>query len=87
MCKNCFNTYCVERWRQKKLKAIKYKGGECTRCGYSEHPAALQFHHSNPDNKEYMWTKLRLKSWQKITKELDKCELLCANCHSIEHSS
>lgn len=86
-CKSCFNKYCVERWIEKKKLAIKYKGGSCIKCGFNKHYAALQFHHIDPSTKEYTWDKLKLKSWDKIVKELDKCELLCANCHSILHSS
>lgn len=76
----------IFRWRKIKIKAVEYKGGKCIVCGYSDNPAALQFHHTDPSNKETSWTKLRLRSWDKIMHELDKCILLCANCHSIEHS-
>jgi len=85
-CKSCFNRYCVDRWIQKKKDAINYKGGKCNRCGYDDHYAALQFHHMDPTTKDVMWNKLRLRSWDKIVVELDKCDLLCANCHSIEHA-
>jgi hypothetical protein len=86
-CKECHNAYCVSRWIKIKHEAIRYKGGSCLTCGYSEHYAALQFHHREPENKDVVWNKLRLRSWDKIVKELDKCDLLCANCHSIVHSS
>lgn len=76
----------IFRWRATKKKAIAYKGERCCRCGYDEHPAALQFHHLDPKEKDVSWTKLRLRSWEKIQKELDKCILLCSNCHAIEHS-
>ena len=61
-------------------------GGECSRCGYNEHYAALQFHHVNPEEKDVGWNKLRLRSWEKIDAELEKCEILCANCHAVEHA-
>lgn len=86
-CKSCFNSYCQERWTKRKLKAISYLGGCCRDCGYSSHHAALQFHHIDPTTKEFMWNKMRLLSWAKTVAELDKCELLCANCHAIRHSS
>ena len=76
----------IMRWRRIKEKAIEYKRGKCTICGYNAHPAALDFHHTNPQEKEVTWDKLRLRSWDKIIIELDKCVLLCANCHRIEHS-
>lgn len=76
----------IMRWRRIKLKAIAYKGGSCVSCGYNEHPAALQFHHKDPVQKDASWSKLRLRSWDKITYELDKCDLVCANCHFIIHS-
>lgn len=87
-CKDCFNKYCMNRWRERKIEAIQYKGGECIDCGFKhpEYPADIfEFHHLNPAEKEFVWAKMRLKSWDKITKELDKCVLLCANCHRIRH--
>jgi len=76
----------IFRWRKIKEKAISYKGGKCAHCGYCNHPAAFQFHHVDPKQKDVSWVKLRLRSWDKIIFELDKCVLLCANCHSIVHS-
>mgnify|MGYP001617393579 CR=1 FL=1 len=84
-CKICFNRYCIDRWIQKKLDAIKYKGGQCKNCGYSKFYGALEFHHREPNKKEFVWNKLRLKSWENITIELDKCDLLCSNCHKEIH--
>ena len=59
----------------------------CSRCGYREHPAALDFHHRDPRGKTATISKLA--SWergdpeQSITAEIEKCVLLCANCHRI----
>lgn len=74
------------RWRKIKQKAIDYKGGKCIVCGYNGHIAALQFHHADPSTKETVWNTLRGRPWDKIVLELDKCELLCANCHAITHA-
>ena len=76
----------IFRWRKIKQKAIEYKGGCCSHCGFNTHPAALQFHHINPEEKDVSWNKLRLRSWHKIVIELDNCLLLCANCHVILHA-
>ena len=76
----------VQRWIRIKKKAIAYKGGCCSRCGYDNYYGSLQFHHRNPNEKDVNWTKLRLRSWEKITLELDKCDLLCANCHGEVHN-
>lgn len=55
-------------------------------CGYAKNYAALDFHHAEPKSKEYDWNKLRLRSWHSIETELDKCILLCSNCHHEHHS-
>lgn len=87
ICKKCRKEYATSRRIDLKVKAIKYKGGKCIRCGYSNitFPAVFDFHHLNPAEKDFSISSTS-KSWTKITTELDKCILLCANCHRIEHS-
>lgn len=87
-CKGCFNKYCTERWVSKKIKAIIYKGSKCQDCEicYPNEPyVVFDFHHLNPNDKDVDWSKLRLKSEESIKKELDKCVLLCSNCHRKRH--
>lgn len=82
-CKSCFNEYCKDRWTQRKLDAIERMGGACNHCGFNGHHSALHFHHVH--GKDMEWNKMRLVSLQRMNAELDKCILLCANCHAIEH--
>lgn len=84
-CKKCFSRYCAERWTKRKHQAIEYKGGSCELCGYNKYHGALEFHHLDPSEKDVEWTRLRLRNWEKIKIELNKCILLCANCHREEH--
>ena len=69
--------------RRKKLKemSLEYKGGKCCICGYNTCKSALEFHHTE-DNKEFgISAKGFTRSWEKLKAELDKCILVCANCH------
>lgn len=45
----------------------------------------FDFHHLNPSEKDVDWSKLRLKSDESIKNELNKCVLLCSNCHRKRH--
>jgi predicted nucleic acid-binding Zn ribbon protein len=75
----------VVSWRQRtKRRAIFYKGGCCQLCGYSKSVRALQFHHLSPGEKDFNVSRAS-KSWQTIKNELDKCILLCSNCHAEVH--
>lgn len=67
------------------LKELKTKLC-CNRCS-ENHPATLQFHHTDPTIKEIAISKTIRLGWNKsrILEEIEKCEILCANCHSIEH--
>lgn len=67
-----------------KKRAIKYKGECCGNCGLKYHHAAMEFHHYI-GTKESNISSLMTSSWDKIKKELNKCTLLCSNCHAIEH--
>ena len=87
-CKKCFNAYCTRRWINTKIRAIEYKGSSCENCGKS-YPVlpypVFDFHHIVPSEKDVDWSKLRRRSWSRIVKELDKCKLLCSNCHRMHH--
>jgi uncharacterized OB-fold protein len=84
-CKTCFNTYTTERFRRRKKQAVAYLGGRCIDCGGVFPYHVYDFHHLDPTRKDVQFTVLRRRSWEAITQELDKCVLLCANCHRIRH--
>lgn len=67
-----------------KLKAIEYKGGKCQICGYNKSIRALTFHHVNPEEKSFGISG-GTRSFEKLKSELDKCILLCQNCHAEIH--
>ena len=76
----------IRRFRAK-AAAIKLLGGKCENCGWYGNQAALQFHHKNPNEKDFIIGNVANKSWGSIKTEMQKCILLCANCHMIEHGS
>ena len=71
---------------KRKREAVAYLGGKCMKCGYKRHLAALQFHHRNPRDKKFNIHKGITLSMDRVKSELDKCDLLCANCHMFIHS-
>lgn len=67
--------------------AIAYKGGKCQVCGYDKCVGALEFHHIDPTQKDFgISAKGYTRSWDKNRQELDKCILVCANCHREIHN-
>jgi 5-methylcytosine-specific restriction endonuclease McrA len=85
-CKKCRSNRVLERRRKIKLMAVEYKGGSCENCGYNKCIAALEFHHKNPSEKDFaISNKGYTRSWEKVKLELDKCIMLCSNCHHEEH--
>lgn len=70
-----------------KEKAISYLGGKCTNCGYSKCADALEFHHLDTTQKDFgISYKGITRAWEKIQNELDKCILVCSNCHKEIHA-
>lgn len=74
-----------------KLKAISVLGSKCKNCPET-HPAALQFHHRDPSTKSFSITTKQMTTpnrfpWDQILEEIEKCDLLCSNCHAKHHSS
>lgn len=62
-------------------------GNYCFKCGYSKCYGALHVHHVEAENKSFNISGSHSRSWKAIIEELDKCVLLCANCHAEEHHS
>lgn len=77
------------RGYQRKLELINSLGGKCAKCGYSKCMAALEFHHTNPENKSFQldMRSLSNRSFDKCLEEASKCILLCANCHRELHNT
>lgn len=79
-----------EQYRKKSKTIIKSSreklGGKCSECGYSKCQEALHFHHIDPSSKKFAISSVRASiSEKELEEELNKCKLLCANCHTEEH--
>jgi hypothetical protein len=85
-CMQCEADAKRERRRLLKKRAVDYLGGSCYNCGYSKCLSALEFHHVNPEEKDFSICSQDGKTFEDIKPELDKCILLCSNCHREVHA-
>lgn len=86
-CKKCASEAVQKRRDKIKLLAIEYKGGKCEICGYDKCKQALEFHHIDPNEKEFgIGEKGYTRSIERVKEEVDKCLLVCANCHRELHA-
>lgn len=76
--------------RHRKVDLIKLKGGKCERCLIEydgRNGAIFEFHHLDPNEKDFqLGSNISTKAWEVLVDEANKCQLLCANCHPLEHS-
>lgn len=77
-----------ERALSRKMELIELRGGKCEMCGYAKNISALEFHHLNPDDKCFQLDSRHLSNTNKskILEEVNKCILVCANCHRELHN-
>lgn len=80
--------------RNNKKFLLEYIGKkQCEECNWTGHQCALEFHHKNPLEKEIEISDIRivLKTVddleKKIIGEINKCQVLCSNCHQLKHIS
>lgn len=65
------------------MQEIKLAKG-CSDCGYKEHPAALDFDHLPGTEKLFnIGTSIATKPLRVVLAEIEKCEVVCANCHRV----
>ena len=62
----------------------KKQGGKCSICGYDKYLGALDFHHEEPNSKEFTISNMDFRM-DVIEAEVEKCVLLCSNCHREFH--
>lgn len=89
-CKKCHTkktSQWTQAWRKRtKVKIVEYLGGKCCICGYDKCYAALDCHHTRGKKESHIANMLACcTAWEKIKKELDKCVLVCRNCHAEIH--
>ena len=84
-CIRCQNRDKSERGRIRKDRAIRYLGGKCDDCDGEFIRNVYDFHHRVAKDKVAELSSLWCKKWETIQEELDKCDLLCSNCHRIRH--
>lgn len=85
-CVKCLSEAVQKRRDKTKQILVEYKGGKCEICGYNKCIQALEFHHIDPNQKDFgIGAKGYTKSIEKNKEEVDKCILVCSNCHREIH--
>lgn len=93
-CHNRYTNYHHQSYQAQKRRGIAakarfvaLKGNRCTLCGYCRNYAALEFHHRDPATKKFQLDQRSLANRKpsEVFKEIEKCILLCANCHAETH--
>lgn len=78
----------ILRGKAIRLKFQQFKKTlSCTICSESD-SVCLDFHHTDPKHKDDSIAALVTKgvSWDKLMKEVDKCIVVCRNCHTKIHA-
>jgi hypothetical protein len=84
-CKSCSNQNTIATQQKLKKQSVQYKGGKCVKCGYNKYDGALDFHHLDPSKKDFSISRRKNCSLETLKTELDKCILICRNCHAELH--
>lgn len=82
----CASCVVNSRRTSKKELLVKHKGGSCLLCGYNKCINALVFHHVDGHTKDFTISGNHSLSLERLKAEVDKCVLLCCNCHTEVHN-
>ena len=85
LCMGCYGKQ-TRRFRQKNIRKLRdYKRScSCAHCGYDDH-RALEFHHVDSNKELNVAEAAGRWTWAKVLTEIEKCIVLCSNCHRIVH--
>jgi formate-dependent nitrite reductase cytochrome c552 subunit len=77
----------VDYRRRSKVRAVEHMGGRCFGCERIGPPALFDFHHMDAKDKQFGIGQDGIsRTWEKVVAELEKCVMLCANCHREVHA-
>lgn len=76
-------TYMLRRYHARRKASIQQLGEQCVKCGSKK---LLEFHHTDPDSKDFTVARGASFSEERWQREIAKCDLLCHNCHVAHHS-
>lgn len=87
VCKLCNSNSVIDKEHKLKSMCIQYSGGKCVKCGLTgeQYRKVFDFHHIEPEHKDFELRSRKSASFNTIASELSKCILLCANCHQHTH--
>lgn len=86
-CKLCHNSD-VKSQKANRLEEILSELDlvlECNMCGYKKNKAALCFHHVDSEEKDFSFSGMKMFTKEKLLSEIEKCVILCCNCHMEHH--
>jgi hypothetical protein len=86
VCGPCHNAYNIKQGLDRRLRAVNELGGKCQVCGFDRYSCSLDLHHREAKAKSPNFRSMRGWSWGRILVELQKCVLLCKNCHAATHA-
>jgi hypothetical protein len=85
-CSKCHNLRTGETGKNNRLFAVEKLGGKCMVCSYSKYTGSLDIHHLDPKIKDKNFSCMRGWCKERILAEIEKCVLLCRNCHAEVHA-
>ena len=84
-CRKCLNDNRYSLLKKHKQTLVKEFGGCCSKCGYNKNYSALEFHHLESKEKDFHLGSAKTTNIDKLRKEVEKCILVCSNCHKEIH--
>jgi len=85
-CRTCKSVRIKKMRAEREIALWNMFDGKCGNCGLThETPSFFDFHHTDPSTKTREIKQIICSSWDTLTKELEKCVMLCPNCHRETH--
>lgn len=86
VCAKCHCKNTLVKGQENRIYILDKLGGKCINCGFDKWKSSLDVHHLDPSKKDVAFSTIRYWTRDKIDKEIEKCVLLCRNCHAAHHS-